>query len=783
MLREHGATGAALLGREFSGYELTAHIADGGMGKVYRARRADGRFDRDVAVKISASGLLDDTLRNRFLQEQQILASLNHRFIAQLYDAGISDEGWPYIVMELVDGTPIDEHCKNLDLTPKVQLLMKICRALSFAHGQLIVHRDIKPSNVLVTAGGEPKLLDFGIAKLLSDSAPVTRAASLTPRYASPEQLLGKPAGVTSDVYQVGLLLAEVLHPDLIDRQSSLEDAIQRASGGGDMPLDPAISRTLPRELVSIVEQCVRSNPAERYEQISDVREDLENFLGGFPVSASGNSPSYRARKFVRRNLALLATATAALAAFAVSGTWYLQEVNAAREQAELEAATSRQVTDFLASLFRSTSPSEMQGEDITAGELLNRGLERLDEDLGDQPRVHAQLQSVLGAVYQDIGNTEVARDLLSRAYEFQERELGSDHPSALRSLKNMAALASTEGGLEEADRLYREVIAISSRVFGDTHEETLDSRSKLASVMRDRGDFSASAAIHREVVDGYRSSGRLGSARGIRAMNGLAISTFQSGDPQAAIPFFEQSLELSRSVLGDNHMQTVTAVNNMAVTFREMGQPEKALPYSLEAYERALDIYGPDHSTTVKMGANHSSTLRQIDRLDDARLFAERAHGTAMDSLPRTHPSTDIALTELGQLELLVGNFSRAETLLTELLGIEREHLGMTHMYTIGTQLKLATAVVRQGRIDEAIALVQQAVDLMHETQGPEHHETLLAEKQLAALWLEAGRVQAAGELLERILPGLIGVFGEDARQVQDTQALIAKARAKSGA
>lgn len=781
MLRERGVTNDALLGREFSGYKLTGHIADGGMGKVFRASRADGQFDRDVAVKISAVGYLDDALLGRFLLEQQILANLNHRHIAQLYDAGVSDEGWPYIVMELVDGKPIDEYCVELSLKAKIELIMKVCSALSFAHGQLIVHRDVKPGNVLVTDDGEPKLLDFGIAKLTSENAPVTRASSLTPRYASPEQLLGKPAGVTSDVYQAGLLLAEILHPELMARHASLEECIRRASDGEDAELDPAVKRTLPKELVSIVEQCVRSDPAARYQQISDVRADLENFLGGYPVNASGNSAGYRARKFVRRNLPLLSTGAVAMAAFVVSGTWYLTQVNAARDQAELEAATSQQVTDFLAGLFRSSSPSEMQGADITAGELLTRGLERLDENLGDQPRVHAQLQSVLGSVYRDIGDFETARDLVTQALDVQGRELGTANPAYAQTLKNLAAIAAAEGSLEEADRLYRQVIDLQSEILGPTEPETLDSRSRLGAVLRNQGLFAEAVALQAEIVDGYRRAGELESSQGIGAMTRLAVATFQAGDPLGAIPYFEQTLDLSREHLGERHAMTLSAAKNMAVVYQETGQPEKSVAFAREAYELTLQVYGAEHAATVNAAVVVSNGLRQVGRHEDARPYAEQAYDAAMLHLPRSHSSTDQAISEMGLLEFASGNFARAESLYRELLEIEREHLGVSHMYTIGTQLKLADAVAEQARTDEAVTLVQQAVDLMHETQGPDHHETLLAEKQLASLLIAIDKLVEAKTLLDRVLPGLIEHLGDDANQVQDTRAMLADIEARN--
>lgn len=761
----------ALLGRELSGYRIEGHLADGGMSSVYRARRADGRFDRDVAIKVSAGSIIDATLRERFFQEQRILATLNHPCIAQLYDAGISEEGWPYIVMELIDGVPIDEYCAGVDVHGKLTLLAQICGALSVAHSQLVVHRDIKPSNVLVNADGQPKLLDFGIAKLLSGGDAATRTLAMTPQYASPEQLLGHPPSVASDVYQVSLLMAQLLHPDLVQRETNLEQAIGRASSASDPILNREVAKALPMDLVHVVEQCVRAEPAQRYTEVSDVREELENYLSGYPVRASGNHRLYRARKFVQRNRLPLATSMAAVVVFAASSIWYLMEVTAARERAELEAATSRQVTDFVADLFRSSSPSELRGEDLTAGELLERGLARIDENLVGRPLVLAQLQSVLGSAYLDLGNYETAEQLLRQALDAQQRGLGEEHPSTLKTLSGLASVAAQRGNLQEAGSLFEDILETYERTRGPEHQDTLDTRSHLAKVVRQLGDFAEAAEIQAALLEGYRRTNQLATLNGIKAVTGLAISTIQGGDPQRAIPYFEQALELSREVLGPGHRQTITAINNMAVTYQVIGQPERALPYSFETYEQSLEVYGPDHPVSIRSATNLATTLRQTGRLEDARAYAQGALELARAHLPPSHAGLDVALTEVGQVELASGNYERAEANFRELLAIEREHLGETHMYTIGTQLKAASAIAGQNRLGEAAALIESAIETMVQTQGSGHHEVLLAEHQLAQIRAREGRYEEARDLLLRVVPGLSGHLGADARQVVEAR------------
>lgn len=267
-----------LTGHTVGAYEIISVIAAGGMGRVYRARRSDGSLDREVAIKISATSSLSEQLRLRFAQEQNVLAGLNHPNICQLYDAQVSDEGWPYIVMELVDGDSIVEYCQKngLRVRDRLRLLTRVVDAVAYAHSQLIVHRDIKPANVLVNSNDEVKLLDFGIAKLLEPDAKLTQGAPLTPRYASPEQLLGQPITVASDIAQLGLLIYEVLSGEPLNESETLAGAIQRAADGRSLRIELDKAGELPREVLPIIEHCLRADPRDRYSDANSLKADLE---------------------------------------------------------------------------------------------------------------------------------------------------------------------------------------------------------------------------------------------------------------------------------------------------------------------------------------------------------------------------------------------------------------------------------------------------------------------------------------------------------------------------
>ncbi len=406
----------ALIGRELDGYRITDFIAEGGMSRVYRASRIDGSFERAVAIKISAISGISPAMRERFLQEQSVLAGLNHPNISQLYDARLTSEGWPYIVMELVEGSSITRFCseRSLKLADRVRLLIDVVDAVTFAHGNLVVHRDIKPSNVLVTNDGNVKLLDFGIAKLLEgESGDVTREGAMTPRYASPEQLLGKPISVASDVYQLGLLTAEVLGGELPTAGETLTDAIERSAAGRPLQLPSAMRHSLPREIMLIIEQCLRAEPGDRYRDASSLRRDLEAYLSGYPVSAAGQRSGYRLRKFVQRNqgsvLGAMLTFIALVSATIITG-WQMVEAKNQRDIAIYQQQRVQASNEFYSLLME-----EMGDGVFTSVELVDRGRNLLESQFGTNQPFMANVLFEVSRRYGSLGERQRESELLRK--------------------------------------------------------------------------------------------------------------------------------------------------------------------------------------------------------------------------------------------------------------------------------------------------------------------------------------------------------------------------------
>ena len=461
-------------------YEIVRVLGEGGMGTVYLARRADGEIDRLVALKTVRPDLSTPELIRRFRQERQIAATLVHPSIARLLDVGTDAGGQPYLVMEYVEGEPIDRHCDAgaLPLERRLELFRLVCAAVHFAHQRLVVHRDLKPGNILVGADGVPKLLDFGIAKLLEsdgeEDGDATRTAVhlMTPEYASPEQVRGEPVGTASDQYSLGVLLYRLLtgrrpyrttsslphdlaravceeepeRPSTAARQAADHDGEARLPSG----LAPdRLHRRLRGDLDEIVLRALRKEPDRRYSSVAHLAEDLRLYLEGLPVVARRGSTYYRAAKHVRRHRAAFGSAAAAiLLIIAAAVTFAVQagRLGRALHRAGREQSRAERVSDFLIDVFKVSDPGQARGSTVTAREILDRGAARITEELHDEPDAAAAMMDVMGQVYANLGLYPRAQELLEAALSQRRAKPEPDDDDVAASLAHLAAVQHARG-------------------------------------------------------------------------------------------------------------------------------------------------------------------------------------------------------------------------------------------------------------------------------------------------------------------------------------------------
>src|ERR1700722_13816674 len=517
-------------------YRILRTLGVGGMGEVYLAERADAEFEQLVAIKVVYGSLRGIQSRLKF--ERQILAQLDHPNIAHLLDGGSLPDGTAYMVMEYVDGVPIDAYCDSnrLDIVARLKLFQTVCAAVHYAHQNLIVHRDLKPSNILVTAAGVPKLLDFGIAKLLDErqaghhTLTVTHAdiRIMTPDHASPEQVRGQAITTSSDVYVLGVLLYRLLTgtgPFFIPsmRLTDIERAIcekdpllpSQAVNVVDSPEACGIAdargagahrlrRILRGDLDTIVIMAMRKEPERRYASAQQMASDIQRYLEGKPVIARRDTMSYRTAKFVRRHwLPVTASVSVVFLIIAFAATTYEQSLRIAAERdrvteqramAERERTRAEEVSSFLVNLFKLSDPQENRGNQVTARELLDSGAKRLQSELQDQPATKAALLSTVGAVYDSLGQYREALPILTESLTLQPQ---ARDQTRITTLLELGFARWNAGDLNGAEAPLQEALHISQNNYGAVSQESGRSLWALAQLRYQQGRFTEAKELY----------------------------------------------------------------------------------------------------------------------------------------------------------------------------------------------------------------------------------------------------------------------------------------------
>lgn len=585
-------------GERIGPYRLVRLLGQGGMGEVWLAAQ-EQTISRRVALKLVRGGMGTRAVLARFEAERQALGLMAHPCIAHVYDAGVTDWGLPYFVMEYVDGPPITEHCdrERLDLRQRLELFQRVCEGVLHAHQKAVLHRDLKPSNVLVQAGegaAWPKIIDFGIAKALGAAlqpGPLeTRAGAVvgTPEYMSPERLSGADvaADTRTDVYALGMILYELLVGSLpipSDAMSSGDpQRIHAAVTGGPLPrpsaqlgrcadaaaiarrrcTDPArLAAALRRDLDWIVMRTIEPDPSRRYASVAELSRDVCNYLEGRPVLARPPSSAYVAARFVRRHRAAVAGATLALAALVagtVGTTAALIQAREAEVVARREAEAVEQTLQFVVGLFGQSNPLLAGGPNLTLRELLDVGATQLESASFADPSVPARLRQAIGRSYWVVSNFEGSQRLLSQALEELTATLGPDHPDTLRTQRYLAELYWAGGSLEEAEKFARAAVAGGERVLGKDDPETLEATAALVSVLGRRGKLQDALALGEEVVQRRRAFHGSHAPATATALWELALLKARAGSSDEAEAMHREALAIRRAAFGPDSLLTL---------------------------------------------------------------------------------------------------------------------------------------------------------------------------------------------------------------------------------
>ncbi len=771
---------AALRDQKIGRYRIVRRVGAGGMATVYEAEQDHPR--RRVALKIISPGLLSPKLRQRFELEAQVLARLQHPGIAQVFDAGTADgttDGTPFIAMELIEGVSLTAFARRekLDMNARLALFVKVCRAVEHAHRNGVIHRDLKPGNILVDSVGQPKVLDFGIARII-DGHMATRQTAAgqllgTVPYMSPEQISGDPSTVDTraDVYALGVILYELLADrvpfEVADR--SIPDAVRIIADSEPVRLG-SIHRTYRGDLETIVAKALEKSPDRRYSTVSDLAADVNRYLTSQPIQARPPSATYQFRMMVARHklpFVFAASLFFVVTAFAIWMSVLYARALTAERRAATQAETARQTTTFLVDLFKVSDPSEARGRTITAGELLDRGAERIRTELEDQPEVRAQLQQTIGVVYTNLGLYEAARPLLDDSIESLRRVSRFESPQLADALAAAGVLRDDLGDYVAAEKMFREAIAIRRRVQPD-----------------------ATLKIANDV-------------------NSLGGTLFRLNRNKEARERFQQALDARRAILGEAHSEVAESLQNLGVLHRNLGeldQGERVLRKALAIQEETLPA---NHPALVVTLYNLGEIRRDRGDLDESRNFYQRAmeidqavHGrdhphfaTSLDGLAKAyyangryaeaepifrdalamqrrafgdeHPNVVFALNNLGAIQIVLGDLKSAEGSFAECVDLSRRIHGSRDPQTSIALINYGIVLRFLGKLDEALEAGKEALSIKREAFKGDHPSLANAMHDLAETCLERGEFEQGEALAREGLEMRRRLFGEQHRDV----------------
>jgi serine/threonine-protein kinase len=782
-----------MVGRLIGAYRLEALLGRGGMGAVYLARRADDEYEHQVAVKLLHPGFASAGLVRRLRSERQILARLDHPNIAKLLDGGTAEDGQPYLVMELITGMRIDAYCDEHGLGVRERLLLfrQICDAVQFAHQNLVVHRDLKPSNIMVTAQGTPKLLDFGIAKLveappLLHNGDVTQSLlhAMTPSYASPEQLAGRNVTTVSDVYSLGVILYKLLtgrlprrvdlrspqalqadlarEPEKPSAAASREDdeISETSSGSRQRPDARQLRRQLGGDLDTIVLMALRTEPERRYGSVEQLADDLDRHLDGLPVRARRGTFTYRTGKFLRRNrLAVSAAAVIFGLVIGLAATATLQARRIARERevaeqqrgrAERERDKAQRVAEFMADLF--ATAGNTQG--ITARQLLDQGAAKLYGELaGDDPEVRATLLAAIGKVYAVMGLEIEAKPHLEEALRSRERLFGPDHLEVAEVANRLGWLTQYGSDLAAAEKHARRALRIRQQQLAPDDPLVADSLISLAAVYH---SLQRLAAAEELMTRGLRIKERHVGPKAEEDLAAtydlLGLIHRDQGRPAEAEAAFRRSLAIAEGRFGRDHPASSSTLNNLALVLHDRGLLAEAATF----YRRSIDLKERSDGPTPRLAASLFN-LALLERTLGEYTRAERRYARAQEIIETTVGPENVYVAMIvagrGLIHRDRGELELAGSLVQRGLRMAEATGGSGHRRVAELLLRMASIDFRRGRLRAAAAAQERALRIFRQQQPLIEAEVSAATRDLAQVVARQGDSRRAASLLAEVV------------------------------
>ncbi len=732
-------------------YRIVGKLGEGGMGVVYDAIQEEP-IRRPVAVKVIKLGMDTARVVVRFEAERQALAVMDHPAIAKVFDAGATDFGRPYFVMERVHGAPITEYCDRhgLPTSARLRLFLSICGAVQHAHQKGVIHRDLKPSNILVKGSNgdaTPKVIDFGVAKAVAQSLTAETLETEvgcqvgTPAYMSPEQAgaTGLDIDTRTDIYSLGVVLYQLLagslpiDPGEVGVASFME---QLKAGRSDPPkpsrkfkslghesdqvaqvrlTDPkSLYRELDGDLDWIVMKAMEADRERRYHSASAFADDIGRSLRHQPILARPASVAYRMRKFARRHRVGVTAGAAILAAIlagASAATAGMLSAVRAEAHATEEAAAASQVTQFLEDLFQGADPFVPGNESQTVESLLDRGARRVEAELGDQPLVAARLRAVIGRSYFGLGKYDDARGQQEEALRLRVGTLGPDHLDVAASLMELGSVAYRQGRYADAESLQRQALAIRARHLPENDP-----------ILAETAEW-------------------------------LATSLARLGTPDEVEVLRKRVLSIREAAFGPHHIDVSKALNALGVYYLSAGRFTDAQSVLHRALVIRDSILGPEDATMIKVVDNLGGTMLELGRYETADSLFRVVHRIRLRALGPDHPTHARTLDLLGHVQLKRGRLAEAESLFAASIDIRERHFGADNPRFSASYWGLGLVYHAQDRLDEAERLLRRALAIKRARLSVDHEETSGVLTDLGALLAERGQpIEAEACLREAI-------------------------------
>ena len=762
------------IGKTFGKYKIDKLIARGGMGLVYLGLR-DDEVKQKAAVKIINPGVASGIVIKRFQNERQTLANLNHPNISRLLDGGITDDGIQFLVMEYIEGIPIDEYCDNnkLNIKDRLNLFLKVASVVQYAHQNLVVHRDLKPSNILITQDGEPKLLDFGIAKILSPEGEMLETLTqrgmwnLTPEFASPEQIKGETITTSSDVYSLGIILYKLLtghspykiksrfHSDIRQIITQTEPSkpseiifktFVDESEENNSKINPeSISRTregsidklhkkLIGDLDNIVSMAIRKEPKRRYSSVDNFADDIKRYLNDRPVTAHSDSLIYRSKKFIKRNktAVIFATIIFLLVNMGLAGVlWQGHLAGIERDIAKLEADKSNRTKSFLLEMISSPDPLK-DGSEVKVIDVIQKASAKLQSELINHPQIEAEIRTMLGNTYQNLGIYDSAETELTKALDLNKKIYGDQSKETAISLKNVGLIYHYKGDYEKADDYYKKSLEMFKSVETNPSFERALVLDAYGTLITDQGDYEKAEKITEKALQIAEAVKGSEDPDVAEIQNNLATSYNYLGKLDLADSLYKESLRVFRKVYGNFHIRVSSSLNNLAFINIFKKEHKQALRLLEEALNIKIVVLGKNHPDLINAYSNVGSTYFNIDDYNNAEKFMKASIDVGLKNYSENNINLSRPYMWYGRTLVANKKFDKGIYYLKKAYLIRKKEFGEKNNLTLTTQSLYGQNLLIAGKLIDAEKHLVESYRGLNEILG---NKTEATQKTLVAL------------------------------------------------